>query len=158
MALRAQARHRKENMAYHDFKDPDLCNHCRFQATAIYTRDDSSCRDCSYSYHYLQVRSNYAETMGRACVAVEKALSLYQRIMNPQLQNDSEPVSRKEPPKIPVKNHWKNYTRPSEDTLDELLNNQCDDNVSDEREVEEPQKVATSRFKQMEFNFLKERE
>lgn len=166
MLLRAQARHRKENMVYHDFYNPDLSNHCRSQATAIYTRDDSSCRDCSYSYHYLQVRNNYAETMGRACGVVDRTLSLYYKIMNPQLANDSLsepvsfPVSRAEPPSVPVKNHWKNYSRPSENNIDELLNNRCDDNVDvdDEREKEEPQKISTSQLKQMEFDFQKQRQ
>lgn len=159
MALRSKTRHAGGDILFHDFSEPTLSRHCQLQATAIFTRNDSSCEDCSYSYHYLRVRSNYAETMGRASWAVEQALNLYGRI--------KERTTVKEEQKIPVQdapeqqtfpNYWENFNRPSEREVDELLNNKCDDNVDDERDMEEPKKVSTSKLKQMEFDFQNQRQ
>ena len=159
MVLRSKIRYSGGDILYHDFSDPTLSRHCQLQATAIFTRNDSSCADCSYSYHYLRVRSTYAETMGRASWAAEQALNLYARI--------KEQTTVKEEPKTPVRetseqktfpNYWGNFKRPSEKEVDELLHNRCDDNVDDERDRDEPQKVSASRPKQMEFDFQNQRQ
>ena len=77
-----------------------------------------------------------------------------------ELEKTSETKTEKEEQKIPVQdapeqqtfpNYWENFNRPSEREVDELLNNKCDDNVDDERDMEEPKKVSTSKLKQMEF-------
>ncbi len=161
MLMRSAARHHGENMLYHEFEDPTLSRHCQLQATAIFTRNDTSCENCSYSYHYLQVRNNYAETIGRACQAAEQALLLYKRIKEQKMQQQKEQnnVAQNDIRQQEFPNYWENFKRPSEEKVNELLANRCDDYVDsdDEYEVEGAQKISTKKYIQTEFDFQNQR-
>ena len=157
MAMRSAARYHGEDMLYYEFKDPTLSRHCRLQATAIFTRNDTSCEDCSYSYHYLQVRNNYAETMGRACMAAEQALLLYKRLKEQEIQQPKEQknVIQNDFLQQMFPNYWEEFNRPSEEKVNELLANRCDDYVDDDSDNTslEPQKITKQKYVQTEFDF-----
>lgn len=160
MLGRSKARHLGADMLYYEFKDPTLSRHCQLQATAIFTRNDTSCEDCSYSYHYFHVRNNYAETMGRACQAVEQALDLYRNIKERGLQKEQPILNHEDTRQQTFPNYWAKFERPSEEKVNELLANRCDDYVNDDNDVSssEPQKITKQKYIQTEFDFQNQRQ
>ena len=160
MLGRSKARHLGEDMLYYEFQNPILSRHCQLQATAIFTRNDTSCENCSYSYHYLQVRNNYAETMGRACQAVEQALDLYRTVKERGIPKEQQMLGHGYSRQQTFPNYWAKFERPSEEKVNELLANHCDDYVNNDNDdtYSEPQKVTKQKYIQTEFNFQNQRQ
>ena len=164
MIARSAARHRGEDMLHYEFKDFLLAQHCQLQAAAIFSRDDTSCRNYAYSYHYRHVRNNYAETMGRACYAAEQAFLLYKRIKETELLGSrTYHDTVREVPSVEQQrfsNYWAKFERPSEEKVNELLANRCDDYLNDDNDVSssEPQKITKQKYIQTEFDFQNQRQ
>ena len=183
MAARYQARRDGRNIREDELSDPVLADHCREHALRIFERNGQP-GGGEWSENYKHIRHNYAETMGRACLAAEAALYLVQHAVATVTPAKTTPVPAQptQPQPAPVqpkvkkaepispsglipKANWETFSRPSEEELNQLLGNRCDDNVPDDRAAEEssttstfsPKKVAKKKYYQPLFPFMNTR-
>jgi len=145
---RQAAKARGENILNDDLENSVLAAHCQERSNLIFSKGNSPVGDNTWNHHYLHVRNNFIETMGRAARAAEYALGLestleeqrrrfFVEISNPvpppkpaapQPQGPKPPIPTSEAPTPKPVNHW-DEPRPSEEKVNEILNNHCDDNV-----------------------------
>ena len=102
--------------------------------------------------------------MGRACYAAEQAFLLYKRIKETELLGSrTYHDTVREVPSVEQQrfsNYWAKFERPSEEKVNELLANRCDDYLNDDNDVSssEPQKITKQKYVQTEFDFQNQRE
>ena len=179
-AARKIAKAKKEDILDQDLNNPVLSAHCQEQSNLIYSKGNSSEGDNTWNYHYLHVRNSYIEAMGRAARAAEYALQLEKSFEDQRSASITQALSSSQSPKKqptpepkpidpevpfpPIKDDW-HAPRPSEEEVNELLNNRCDDNVPDMDDsaipscsqttpVVTPVKIATKKTVYVQTDFI----
>jgi len=79
-----------EDLTYLELDDEALYMHCKDRATFIYTQDETTCKDYSYSAKYRRIRSNYVYTMGRASRSAQMALREVARVQRENGQTQTQ--------------------------------------------------------------------
>ena len=151
---RKAAKEKGDDILDQDLDNSVLADHCQEHSNLIFSKGNTSEGDNTWSVHYLHVRNSFIEAMGRAARAAEYALRLEKSFEDQRsasitdaLRFSSEGSKKKPvPPTPPVnpdipspaaENHW-NEPRPSEEQVNELLNNHCDDNVPGMEDISVP--------------------
>ena len=169
MEMRRQMRFRGQDVRNEELNNAVLRAHCYDQSARIFERNNESGAG-DWSWNFCLIRHNYTETMGRACQAADYAQSTLQalKVITPpklQKQTPPPPSSVRDEDYIPVSNempnYWSSFQRPSEEEVNDLLNNRCDDNVVGDTDVIEPlstpKKIIQHTYRQAVFDFARTR-